>query len=43
MRAATPYVCTAEPMIEVPHAAAAEAASLDLTNSSFEFAAWARW
>jgi hypothetical protein len=43
IRAPTPYDWTADPTNEVPQAAAAEAASFDLTNSSFEFAAWARW
>ena len=33
----------AEPASELPHAAAAEAASLDLANSSLVFAVWARW
>ena len=40
-RAPTPYDWTADPMIEVPHAAAVVAASFDLKNSSFEFAACA--
>ena len=42
MSAATPYDCTAEPASELPHVAAAVAASLDLKNSSLESAAWAR-
>lgn len=41
-RAPTPYACRAEPATEVPQAAAAEAASLDLMKSSLELAAWAR-
>lgn len=41
--APTPYVCRAEPASEEPQAAAAEAVSLDLRNSSFVLAAWARW
>ena len=43
IKAPTPYDWRAEPAREVPQAAAAEAASLDLTNSSLELAAWARW
>lgn len=43
IKAPTPYDWTALPTREVPHAAAADAASLDLTNSSLELAAWARW
>jgi hypothetical protein len=43
IRAPTPYDWMADPTKEVPQAAAAEAASFDLTNSSFELAAWARW
>lgn len=42
MRAPTPYDWTAEPMSEVPQAAPAEAASLDLKNSSLLFACIAR-
>lgn len=42
MRAPTPYDWTAEPMREVPQAAPAEAASLDLKNSSLLFACIAR-
>lgn len=42
MRAPTPYDWTAEPMSEVPQAAPAEAASLDLKNSSLLFACMAR-
>ena len=41
MSAPTPYDWMAEPTREVPHAAPAEAASLDLKNSSLELAAWA--
>lgn len=43
IRAPTPYVWTALPTSELPQAAAALAASLDLANSSLLFAAWARW
>jgi hypothetical protein len=43
IKAPTPYDWTAEPTSEVPHAAAAEAASFDFMNSSLELAAWARW
>lgn len=39
IKAPTPYDWIAEPTREVPYAAAAEAASFDLTNSSLEFAA----
>lgn len=39
MRAPTPYDCTADPTSDVPQAAAADAVSLDLKNSSFELAA----
>lgn len=42
IRAPTPYDWRAEPTREVPHAAPAEAASLDLKNSSLllEACAW---
>lgn len=43
IKAPTPYDWTALPTREVPHAAAAEAASFDLINSSLELAAWALW
>jgi hypothetical protein len=43
IKAPTPYAWIALPAREVPYAAAAEAVSRDLTNSSLEFAAWARW
>lgn len=39
IKAPTPYDWTALPTREVPHAAAAEAASFDLMNSSLELAA----
>lgn len=42
MRAPTPYVWTAEPRKDVPQTEAADAASLDLRNSSLEFARRAR-
>jgi hypothetical protein len=43
IRAPTPYDWRAEPTSEEPQARAAEEASLERANSSFELAALARW
>jgi len=43
IKAATPYVWIALPARELPQAAAAPAASRDLTNSPLEFEACAAW
>jgi hypothetical protein len=38
-----PYDCRAEPTSDEPQATAADEASLERANSSFELAALARW